>query len=100
MGLREVLEKNMRAEAYFEKDGVCYIKARLWGMAISGITVRPSKKFDELWVQMPMFKAGGQFRRYVEFDKDENGETFKDVIETKARLAAEAYQGASASPNS
>lgn len=100
MGLREVLEKQMRAEAYFEKDGVHYVKAKLWGMAISGITVRPSKKYDELWVQMPMFKAGGKFRRYVEFDKDENGETFKDVIETKARLAVEAYREASISPNS
>lgn len=100
MGLREVLEKQMRAEAYFEKDGVYYVKAKLWGMAISGITVRPSKKYDELWVQMPMFKAGGQFRRYVEFDKDENGETFKDVIETKARLAVEAYREASTSLNS
>ena len=52
-------------------------------------------KFDELWVQMPMFRVAGKFNYYVQFDKDEAGETFKDVIETKARLVVEAHQKAS-----
>jgi hypothetical protein len=71
------------------------VKVKLWGMAISGITVRESKKFSEPWVQMPMFKMGGKFNYYVQFDKDDAGEAFKDVIESKALLAVEAYQKAS-----
>lgn len=93
--LREQLEKQMKAKVYFEKDSVYYVKVKLWGMAISGITVRESKKFDELWVQMPMYKMSGKFNYYVQFDKNDLGETFKDVIETKARLVVEAYQEAS-----
>lgn len=92
--LKETLERQIKAEVYFEKNGVYYVKARILGMAISGITVRDSKKFDEMWVQMPMFKAGTQFRRYVEFDKDEYGETIKDVMESKARLAVDTHREA------
>lgn len=95
--LREFLETNLKAVVYYEKNGVYYVKAQLMGMNICGITVRESVKFPEMWVQMPMFKAGTQFRRYVEFDKDERGETFKGVIESKARLAVEAAQTASIS---
>ncbi|CAN5369741.1 hypothetical protein BH10PAT4_BH10PAT4_4840 [soil metagenome] len=95
MTVKEILDKQMKAKVYFEKDEVYYVKVKLWGMSISGITVRESKKFDELWVQMPMFRLAGKFNYYVQFDKDEAGETFKEIIETKARLVVEAHQEAS-----
>lgn len=90
------INEMITAEVYHEKDGVYYVKAHFVGMDISGITVRQSKKFEELWVQMPMYKVGTQFRRYIEFQKNQQGEAIKGVLETKARLAVEAAQKASA----
>jgi hypothetical protein len=62
----------LSASIYKKTDsGVYYCKLHfsVFGMYVSGITVRESPKFPEkgLWVQMPFY---GNFKAYIEFAND------------------------------
>ena len=59
------------AEQYTKKDKVHYVKVEIDGLYISGIRVQKSIKYDNrLWIQMPKYKAGKEWRAYVESEND------------------------------
>lgn len=78
---------DVKAEVYHTSNGISYAKVHLCGMAIVGIQVKKSVKYPErgLWVQMPAFKSGNDWRKYVEFDKDAE---IREWIEDACRQAA------------
>lgn len=86
-----ISEQDITAEVYHESKGIHYVKVIMLGLYISGITVRPSPKFPEkgLWVQMPSYKLGAIWKRYIEFD---NESSLKDIMESKCREAVENYE--------
>jgi len=64
LGLSATVYKKTEQGVYY-----CKLHFSIFGMYISGITVRESPKFPEkgLWVQMPFY---GKFKAYVEFTND------------------------------
>lgn len=79
------------AEAYRFDDEkhVHYVKITFQGMTIAGITVKASKyESAPLWVQMPAYKSGPNWKHYIEF----RNSPLKDVIEEKCREAALDYK--------
>lgn len=84
--------ESIKAEVYLHKNDVYYVKIWFAGLKISGITVRPSKKEEEMWVQMPMYRSkDGKFHRYVEFE-EEHQPNFREVFEDVARRVADDYK--------
>lgn len=75
-----------------EMKNIYYIKLSIYGMYISGITVRKSfKNPSEWWVQMPTYSSGGKYGKYIEFDKQC---PFRVIIEDKCIEAVEQYSDA------
>ena len=59
---------DVKAEVYTSSGQFLYVKVTLdGGMYISGIKVKESTKFPgEIWTQMPTYKAGNKWKRYIE----------------------------------
>jgi len=83
---------DLSAEVYHIKGEVFYVKIWFMGIKISGVTVRPSKKDEDLWVQMPMYRGrDGKFHRYVEFE-DNYKRDARNLFEEVARKATANHQ--------
>lgn len=86
--------KDITAEVYYKdtvKD-VWYAKILYGGIYISGIKVQHSHRDPDgpLWVQMPSYKTGDKWRRYIEFQG--GNKQLRDFIEDKCREAVKAYE--------
>jgi len=59
---------DIKAEVYTSSGQFLYVKVTLdGGVYISGIKVKESTKFPgEVWTQMPTYKAGKEWKRYIE----------------------------------
>lgn len=83
---------NIQTEVYTSRDDVHYVKAHLvdLGVYIAGITVRPSPKYEGLWVQMPHYfnPRNSSIKKYIEFEPDS---TFKRQLEQKCLAAVQEH---------
>jgi|GEM_PF-6391557 len=62
---------DIRAETYTKSDDFHYVKLEIDGVYISGIKVSESKKQPgTLWIQMPSYRLGQQWKRYIETEND------------------------------
>lgn len=82
---------DINAEIYTTSNQFLYVKLCLDnGVYISGIKVSASTKYpDQVWIQMPAYKAGKGWKRYIEIAGEcELGKEIYRVIEdlTKPRL--------------
>lgn len=82
----------IQAEVYAknnEKD-IHYVKVTIPSlhMYINSITVRPSKKFGDMWFQMPAFCIGRSWVKPIEFSGDSQ---FQDLLKDAAFRAVEEY---------
>ncbi len=86
---------NITTEVYTSREDVHYVKAYLadLGMYIAGITVRPSPKYEGLWVQMPHYfnPRNNSIKKYIEFESDS---TFKKQLEQKCLAAIQEHNEA------
>ena len=75
---------------YNEDKQIFYIKLNFpsLGLYINRISVRPSAKFDGLWVQNPKFFIGRGWVSPIEFRNDC---PLKELFEEHALLAVDAY---------
>lgn len=59
------------ASMYTQVQQFYYVKVEVDGLYISGIKVSVSKKYpNTLWIQMPSYKQGVKWKRYIESEKD------------------------------
>lgn len=77
----------IHADIYTKAKGFHYVKVEIDGVFISGIKVSRSVKFpDQLWIQMPAYKQGSKWKRYIEIANDsEFGKAIYNAIEQAAR---------------
>lgn len=77
---------NINATMYAQAKEFHYAKVEIDGVFISGIKVSRSMKFpDQLWIQMPAYKQGSKWKRYIEIANDsEFGQAIYDAIEQAA----------------
>jgi DNA-binding cell septation regulator SpoVG len=91
---------DVKADIYTTVGQFLYVKVTLdGGMYISGIKVKESAKFPgEVWTQMPSYKAGRNYKRYIEFAGScELGQAIYQAIEDvcRPRLFSEETQSGS-----
>lgn len=82
---------DVKAEIYTSSSQFLFVKVILdGGMYISGIKVSVSTKYpDQIWIQMPSYKAGKGWKRYIEVAGDcKLGKEIYRVVEecTRERL--------------
>lgn len=77
---------NISASIYTKVKEFHYVKVEIDGVFISGIKVSRSAKFpDKLWIQMPAYKQGSKWKRYIEIANDSKfGQAIYDAIEQEA----------------
>lgn len=75
---------DIQVETYKTKDQFHYVKVEIDGLYISGIKVSTSTKYpNSLWIQMPSYKQGPSWKRYIESRKDSVlGQAIYKAIET------------------
>lgn len=62
---------NVIASFYAKSGQFHYVKLEIDGVFISGIKVSASKKYEgQVWIQMPTYKQGKDWKRYIEIAND------------------------------